>query len=191
MKIKGSALIHTRNYLNKSWGSELTTALMAKLPPSSREIFGSDRLTSFGWYPVSVWNAVVDEAARWPGKSGAGIVRDIAQYVSQQDLTLAHKVLLKLGTPALVMRQGSVFWSTYFNGGDLIAHQISDRRFRMVLHLGTDPANDPGRLTCREAVTGWQENAIRLSGGYGGQSIHVKCRFERHPVCEYDVSWSR
>lgn len=191
MKIKGSALIHTRSFLNKTWGSELANALIAKLAPSSREIFTSDRLHTFGWYPVTVWNSVVDEAARWPGKGGPSIVREIAHYVSTQDLTLAHKVLLKLGTPALVMRQASTFWGTYFNGGDLIAHQIDEQHFKLILHLGTDPVNDPGRLTCREAIPGWHESAIRLAGGYGARSVHAKCRFEGHPVCEFHVSWFR
>jgi hypothetical protein len=140
---------------------------------------------------VAVWNAVITEAARWPGKAGPAIVRDIAQYVSQQDLTLAHKVLLKLGTPALVMRQASTFWSMYFSGGNLVAEQREDRYFHCILHLGTDPQSDPGRLTCREAVPGWQENAIRLAGGYAPRSLHVRCRFEGHPVCEYEVRWVR
>jgi hypothetical protein len=190
MNIKGSALIHTRTYLSKSWGSELTAALVAKLSPANREIFNG-QLSSYGWYPVAVWNAVTEEAARWPGKSGLGVVRDIATYVAQQDLTLAHKVLLKLGTPALMMRQASILWRGYFSGGELVAEQVADRQFRMILHLGTDPQTDPGRITCREAVPGWHENAIRLAGGYAGRSMHVKCRFEGHPVCEFDVSWVR
>lgn len=191
MNIKGSALIHTRTYLQKNWGSELASALVAKLSPANREIFNAPNLSSYGWYPVAVWNSVTEEMVRWPGKGRASVVRDIATYVAQQDLTLAHKVLLKLGTPALMMRQASTLWRGYFSGGDLVAEQLGDRHFRLILHLGTDPVADPGRLTCREAVTGWHENALRLSGGYCGRSVHVKCRFEGHPVCEYDVTWAR
>jgi hypothetical protein len=189
MKIKGSTLVHTRTYLRKNWGSELASMLEAKLAPAIREVYCSGNLTNYGWYPVAVWNAVLDEVARWPGKGGTRTIRDMTAFIASQDLTLAHKVLLKLGSPALVMRQASTFWSTYFNGGDLIAHQRNERHFKIVLHLGTDPQTDPGRLTCREAIPAWQENAIRLAGGIAGQSLHMKCRFEGHTTCEFDVTW--
>jgi hypothetical protein len=61
----------------------------------------------------------------------------------------------------------------------------------MILHLGVDPQADPSRLTCREAVPAWQENALRLAGARGARSVHVKCRFEANTVCEYDVRWIR
>ncbi len=189
MKVKGSTLVHTRSFLRKNWGSELASVLESKLPPAIREVYCSPSLHTFGWYPVPVWNTVLEEVSRWPGKGGPSVIRDMCAFIAQQDLSIAHKVLLKLGTPGLVMRQASTFWSTYFSGGDLIAHQVSDKRFKIVLHLGIDPQADPGRLTCREGVPGWQENAIRMSGGLAGRSLHVKCRFEGHPTCEYDVTW--
>jgi hypothetical protein len=191
MKIRGSALLHSRTFLTSRWGSEITATLIAKLPPGARDTFASQSLSAFSWYPVSIWNAVADEVARWPGKSGALTIRDMAAYVAAQDLTIAHKVLLKLGTPDLVMRQASIFWGTYFNGGSLLAFPAGERRFRLVLHVGVDLQLDPGRLTCREAVPAWQESAIRLAGGYGGRSQHVKCRFEGSASCEYDVRWIR
>lgn len=191
MKIRGSALIHTRTFLHTRWGSETTSLLVAKLPALAQEVLTSPNLTAFGWYPVIVWNALVEEVARWPGKNGTSVIRDIAGYVAERDLTLAHKVLLKLGTPDLVLRQASVFWSTYFNGGTLIAMPEGERCFRLVLHLGVDAQTDPGRLTCREAVPAWQDNAIRLAGARGGRSHHVKCRFEGHTTCEYEVRWMR
>ena len=191
MKIRGSALIHTRTFLHTRWGSETTSHLMAKLPDAVQEVFASPDLNAFGWYPVVVWNSLVEEVSRWPGKNGANAIRDIAGYVAERDLTLAHKVLLKLGTPELVLRQASVFWATYFNGGNLQAFPQGERFFKLVLHLGVDPQTDPGKLTCREAVTAWQENAIRLAGARGGRSHHVKCRFEGHPTCEFEVRWMR
>ncbi|HSN98216.1 MAG TPA: hypothetical protein VLS89_07955 [Candidatus Nanopelagicales bacterium] len=163
--------------------------LAARLSPPIAQIFESPDLIPHGWYPVQVWNAVCDEVARWPNKPGPSVIRDIASFAAQQDLTLAHKVLLKLGTPDLVLRQAGVFWAMYFNGGQLIPVPQGERRFKMVLHLGTDKSVDPGRFTCREAVPGWQETALRLAGARGPRSVHVTCRFEGAPACEFDVTW--
>jgi hypothetical protein len=190
MKIRGSALIHTQTFLTTRWGSESTTMLTAKLPAAAQEVFRGD-LRPYGWYPVSAWNAVAEEVARWPGKNGPAAIRDIAAYAAEQDLTIAHKVLLALGTPDLVLRQAGVFWGMYFNGGNLAAFKVEERHFRMVLHLGVDPQLDPSRFTCREAVPAWQEHAIRLAGARAGRSTHVKCRFEGGVACEYEVRWMR
>ncbi|XYH99143.1 hypothetical protein ACMHYB_05065 [Sorangium sp. So ce1128] len=189
MKIRGSALMHTRTYLQTRWGSQSISVLDSKLPASVRAVFSSPDLVAHSWYPVSVWNAIADEISRWPNKSG--VIRDLAAYVAEQDLTLAHKVLLKLGTPALVMRQAGVMWGMYFNGGRLAPFAEGERFFRLILYLGVDPQADPGRQTCRDAVPAWQENALRLSGARGGQSLHTRCRFEGHPTCEYEVRWLR
>lgn len=189
MKIRGSALIHTRNFLRTRWGNQAVSILEAKLPTSVRAVFVTSELVAHAWYPVTIWNSLVEEVVRWPNKHNA--VREIAAYVAEQDLTLAHKVLLKLGTPELVMRQAGVFWNTYFNGGRLTPFAEGDRFFRLVLYLGVDPQADPGRHTCREAVPAWQENALRLAGARGGQSQHVRCRFEGHPTCDYEVRWLR
>jgi hypothetical protein len=60
-----------------------------------------------------------------------------------------------------------------------------------VLNLGTDPTLDPSPITCREAVPAWQEKAIRLAGAVAGRSVQVKCRFEGHPRCEFEITWAR
>ncbi|MCC6558066.1 MAG: hypothetical protein IT372_34395 [Polyangiaceae bacterium] len=183
--------MHTRTYLRTRWGWEQTALLTGKLPAEAREIFGSPELALHGWYPITVWNAVLDEIARANVRGGPSAVRDVASFIAQEDLTLTHKVLLKLGTPDLVLRQGSTFWRMYFTGGDLFTERLGEKHFKLVLHLGNDPKSDPGRLTCAEAVPGWQENSIRLAGGYGARSNHVKCRFSGHPSCEFDVRWVR
>jgi hypothetical protein len=189
MKIRGSALIHTKNFLRTRWGNQSLTILQTKLSAQVSAALFSTELNAHSWYPVSVWNALVEEVVRWPNKHGA--IRDIAAYIAEQDLTLAHKVLLKLGTPELVMRQAGVFWNTYFSGGRLTPFSEGERYFRLVLYLGVDAQADPGRHTCRDAVPAWQENALRLAGARGGQSQHVKCRFDGHSTCEYEVRWIR
>src|SRR5262245_31219201 len=99
MKIRGTALIHARTYLRTRWGSQALAMLDAKLPAAARTVFSSPELTTHGWYPVTVWNSLVEEVVRWPNRHGA--LRDIAAYIAEQDLNMAHKVLLKLGTPEL------------------------------------------------------------------------------------------
>lgn len=190
MNIKGSALIHARNFIQSRWGHESTglSGVLERLEPASRQLFTSN-LLSHAWYPVAVWNEVVEQAARRT-ENPSRTVRELAAYVAQEDLTTAYKILLKIGTPEMVFRRAGVFWSKYFDGGKSEGFPTGPKHFMVTLEaLGRDAKNDPGMLTCREAVPSWQENAIRLTGTPGGKSVHVKCRFDGHDRCEYDVSW--
>jgi hypothetical protein len=185
MRVKGSALIHSRTFLEGRLGTDELARVQVAMSPADRQILAS-QVRAHGWYPVSIWNAISEAVVR---EGGVGTLRQLAAYVADNDLTVAYRLLLSVGSPHILFRRAGLFWAKYFDGGRFESVRQGDKRFGNLLHAGTDPVLDPGVLTCREVVPAWQAHALRLTGVTGGKSIHRACRFDGLPACEYEVTW--
>ncbi len=185
MNVRGSALVHGRAWMGERFGAEALSEFEERLDPARREVLRS-ALKGHSWYPVSIWNAMSEEVAR---TGGVDALRDFAREVAKRDLSAPYRVLLSVGSPSILFRRAGLFWTKYFDGGTFESLPEGERRFRNHLRAGSDPKLDPGRLTCEVAIPAWQEQSLRLAGAVGGRSTHVRCRFDGHRACEFEVAW--
>jgi hypothetical protein len=185
MRVKGSALLHSRTFLEARLGREALGRIDGAMSAADRQLFTSP-VRIHGWYPVSIWNAVSEAVVR---EGGLATLQHLAAFVADSDLTVPYRLLLSVGSPHILFRRAGLFWAKYFDGGRFESVRKGEKRFVNLLHAGTDPVLDPGPLTCREVVPAWQEHALRLTGVTGGKSVHRACRYDGLPACEYEVTW--
>ncbi|EYF06272.1 Hypothetical protein CAP_2150 [Chondromyces apiculatus DSM 436] len=141
------------------------------------------------WYPVRLWNDLVDRYIAQFGGGDPQSFRQVAEQVAETDLNTFFKVLLKMGSPALVLRRASSLWERYFDVGVMEPVERGPRHFLLRLTAPRSVERGPGPVTCAVGVPAWQERALRSAGALGVRSTHVACRFKGATTCEFDVIW--
>lgn len=187
--VNGSALGKFKSYVITRHGDAGMERWTAELGPEDAAVLRGIILPN-GWYPVRLWNVLVDRYVTLFGAGDAHSFRPVAEQIGGDDLHTFFKVLLKLGSPAMVLRRSSSLWERYFDQGTMDSVELGPTRFQIRLSAPRDAERGPGPVTCAVGVPAWQERVLRDAGGRGVRTAHVSCRFRGAPVCEYDITWA-
>lgn len=186
--VKGNALSNVQRYVELSHGSEEFQKLIADLPEDERAIFGGIVLPG-SWYPVGVWNRLLERLIDGLGGEDPQSFRPVAEFIAEHDLTMIFKVLFKVATPAMIVQRTPSLWERYFDMGTVVPSEEAPTRYvvRLSAPLGVEDA--PGRITCAAGVPAWLAHAVTLAGGYKSYAHERACRFRGAHACEIEVGW--
>lgn len=184
---KGAILLHTRDFVLETLGSQGWERVLADLRPEDRVLFGSVVLHAT-WYPVAHWNRLTAVVLPRIGPDATDGMRMLAGYIAKQDLAAAHRLVLKLGSPEFMLRRTGQLWSRYFDAGTLTPEEVSPARWRIFLDAPRGADEAPDRFTCGPGVTAWVANGLQLSGTKA-RVTETRCRFQEGTRCEYEVAW--
>lgn len=187
--VKGSALGKLKNCVVQRHGDAGMQRWTAELGVEDAAVLRGLILPN-AWYPVRLWNSLVDRYVTLFGAGDAQSFRLVAEQIAEDDLHSFFKVLLKLGSPAMVLRRASSLWERYFDEGTMDAAELGPTRFHIRLMAPRDAERGAGRVTCAVGVPAWQDRALRTAGARSVRTAHVSCRFKGALACEYDVTWT-
>src|SRR6185295_15159026 len=126
---KGTLLLNLRAYVERQHGPTGWRNVVDFVGDSDRAVLDGMMLTG-GWYPVGVWNRVVDaylSRAEHPGQE----MNEIARFTADRDLNSLFKALLRMGSPAFVLSRTDSLWRRYFDAGEFRPKQTSPRQFTL------------------------------------------------------------
>ena len=112
---------------------------------------------------------------------------ELCRYIAQKDVLALYKMLLKVGSPALIMRQTGSIWSRYFDTGRFEAVETGPRQWRLQLDAPQSEDSAPSFYTC-EGVRAWLTAAVQLTRATL-TITEAHCRFQGAPVCVFQASW--
>lgn len=187
--VKGNALGKLKSCVANRHGDAGMERWTAELGPEDAAMLRGLILPN-SWYPVRLWNTLADRYVTLFGAGDMQSFRAVAEQIAEEDLHTFFKVLLKLGSPAMVIRRASSLWERYFDEGTMDATELGPSHFHVRLTAPRDAERGAGRVTCSVGVPAWQERALRTAGGKGVRAAHVSCRFKGALACEYDVTWA-
>lgn len=145
-------------------------------------------MLSASWYPVGAWNRVLATVlSRFPLAARDHEMRKIAAFIAEHDLNGVYKMILRLGSPELLLRRSDSLWTRYFDTGRLHWQEDGTQRFRLSLE-STGASEMPDRFTCDPGVCAWLETGLRMTG-VQGSVVHHDCRLTNGSRCEYSVTW--
>lgn len=113
---------------------------------------------------------------------------ELARHISDRDLNTIFKLVLKIGSPHMLLRRGPSLWARYYDTGIVESEQLAPHQWQMTLDAPTDPEEAANRFICAQGVCGWVEHGLELTG-VTGTCQHVECRFQGADRCRYDVRW--
>jgi hypothetical protein len=181
-KFKGSVYESTRAFVQKEFGSEGVTRILAALPIAERQMLSS--ATAIDWIPVEPVLHFHHELERQFGAGDLSVCVRAGRFSAGWSLNSVLKMLVRLQSPhALVDRAASV-WSRYHDTGHWELEPKEPQRFSAKL-VGFE-VRDP-HFCAR--LRGWLQGAIELTGGVHAITTEFKCRCKGHEYCAYATTW--
>jgi hypothetical protein len=187
-RAKGTTFLHMREFVIRYHGDEAWAAVLEKLPERDRILLDGNLLLVGGWYPVGAWNRVLN--AFLPATYAdvdAGMTK-VASYISEKDLNMLFKIVLKMGSPEFLLKRTGSIWSRYFDTGTLTYEEVAPRHWRLTLEVPRGEEDAPDYFTCAPGVSAWITQGLRLTG-VDGKVEHVNTREGASLVYEYRAGW--
>ena len=184
---KGSLLIHTRDYVVRRGGEKAWSALVDAASAAERGVLSGIFLAG-SWYPIGPITRVVArfcEATDAPDDE----MRRLSAYIADTDLGSVYKMILRLGSPEMLVRRTGSLWGRYFDVGEMTPKQIDKQHWELRLAMALEDDCAPNRLFCGPGCPSWIEMGLRLTGATNARVTHVECRFKNRTACIYSVTW--
>lgn len=183
MRIKGSALRSTMNYLREHFRPEEVQKVMEALPSDARAELEKPILVS-SWYEADllfvVMNKMVTELKQVPEI----LFPKMGVQSCDDGMNTVYKIFFKMGAPSYMLKFTTQVWSNYYSEGKMrVLASASDSA-----HVRLEGAQFPDRAMCLR-ITGWLRRALELTGAEVTSLTHSACTFEKAPFCEWKASW--
>ncbi|WP_437591180.1 hypothetical protein [Sorangium sp. So ce1000] len=187
--VKGNALGGFKDFVAAQHGAAGVARWLEGLSPQDAAQVGGI-LLPHGWYPVSLWNSLIDRYVALFGDGNPQCFRPVASAIAAADLQRFFTVLLKAASPATMLRRSSSLWERYFDEGTMEATEVAPKRFTVRLTASRLLDRAPGPVTCAVGIPAWEERILSHMGAREGRCLHTRCRFRGARACEFEVSWS-
>ena len=183
MKVKGSALRSSMNFLRENYPAPTVELILKGLPEEDRKILALPILAS-SWYPIEV----LSRLARAMEKETPGDPEDLFTRLGKQScedgLNTIYKIFFKVGTPSFIIKRVAQVWSNYYDEGRMTILSSTSN----TVHVRLDERPMPDAAMCTR-ITGWMIRAIELSGGRRISLDHTACVHRGAPHCEWKADW--
>ena len=122
-KVKGANIINWRTFVDRQ-GNDVWSAMISSLTPSDRdELMG---LNSMSWYEVSLQNRVLEALVEHlPGSENEVLMR-LTEFEARQDLTVVHRMFLRMANPAFMVEQGARLWGRFYDRGKWTSERVEN-----------------------------------------------------------------
>jgi hypothetical protein len=182
-QVKGNLLAARPRYVRDKWGEGGYADVAARLTGDAKAAFTGNALP-FAWYAFPTL-AEIDRAILL-GPMGGDLkhMKHFGSTIARYDLSTIYKVLLKVGSPAFLLKRVSVVYSTYVRGGAITAASVTQGHARLAMSDGDFPL-----YFCDQGVPGWFTAAIELSGGKDIHVAQVDCVHRGAKSCAWEASW--
>ncbi len=182
MRTKGTPLKAALGWVEHEHGEAGVQRVLEHLEEEHRRLIGRTVLPS-SWYPLGVLVDVLTTADRKFGRGTLSLCRDIGRWSSDYEVTLLHKVFLKLSSLDYWFKGAASMWAFYYGAG----------KMRTTVEGGTGEIlltefNPLSKSFCMR-FEGWLERTIELGGVSGVRVRHTECVLDGHPGCRFEGSW--
>ncbi len=183
MKVKGSALRSTMNYLREHFTSEQVNRVLSALPAGHRDELSKPILIST-WYDSAILFNLMNAMARESGQPSEVLFHRLGRQSCDDGLNTVYRIFFKIGTPSYMLKFTVQVWRNYYDEGKFVVLSGSSNQ----AHIRLQDVSFPDSGMCVR-VTGWLERALELSGARNIRMSHSACRFSGAPSCEWTATW--
>jgi hypothetical protein len=183
-QVKGNLVAARPRYVKDNWGDAGYADVLSRLAGEAKATFVGTALP-FAWYPFATLAEIDRAIVLGPMGGDVKQMKHFGATVARYDLSTIYKMLLKVGSPAFVLKRVNVVYSTYIRGGGITAATVTKGDARLAMSDGDFPM-----YFCEQGVPGWFTAAIELSGGKNAHVTHVECVHRGAKNCAWEATWS-
>lgn len=121
-----------RSYVQSTFGdASWLTVLESMRSDDASTLRG---LVPVGWYPLELQYRLVRAIDAALGGADGALVSDIGRYEAQQDLTVVHRLFLRMANPGFVLEQSGRYWSRFYKSGrwEVVRHSSTEASARLL-----------------------------------------------------------
>jgi hypothetical protein len=185
--VKGTLLVHLRAFVIREFGEPGWEQLVGTLRPADREVLGGLVLVG-AWLPIGVWNRALETFLTANYSDPASNMGRLAKFVADRDLNTLFRLVLKVGSPDFILGRTASLYNRYFESGTFVPQKVGPQHWVATLTVPRNEDQGPGLFSCDAGISAWLVHALELSG-VRPTVTHPKCRFNRSPYCQYDLTW--
>jgi len=184
MEVKGEALHALSTFVKEKYGDAGYTTFLEALPPASKAIYSQTVLVS-NWYSfndgLKVPTATISKVF---ANNDPGIAREMGWYSADHGLKGVYRLLVKLGSPAMIAKRASSVFSNYYRPSVMVADSITDKS--AVLRITQFEEIDP---FMEQRIAGWVQRAIELCNCKNPKITLIKSMVRGDGETAYQVTW--
>ncbi len=183
MKVKGSAIISTLDFVNINYGKAGLKRILNVLDETDKKVLNETLFATF-WYPlktlINLSKAVDDEF----GIGDLSFIRRLGSFSASHDLRTIYRIFYKIGSPQFVISRASQVFATYYDAGNL--ETIDSGKGFVILELIDFPEIDEVLI---QRISGWIEKTLTLSGGENVKTIATIKEKAGKEYVEFNSKW--
>ena len=168
--------VESHRTLPEAWAQ-----VLARLSPADREI--ADHALASAWYPLDAYVRLIHAVADVLGGGDVRTMVELGRYEAEHDLTVVHRIFLKLLHPATLAEKTAEYWSRFHDTGEWTATRKANG-YQMVLR-GWGCADD---ALCAELI-GYLTRLLELIGTKEPRLRHPECRARGGSACVFEGHW--
>lgn len=157
---KGSNLHHLRGFVHKRLGLDAWDRLVAEL--SEEEQATWQALVPVGWYPLELQLKTLGLMDKVLGRGDGALIETLGVYEAQQDLTVVHRLFLRMANPAYLLEKSGEYWNRFYDVGRWETTRVSKQEARGVLRDVALMNDDFGRYLAAYLRAMWQLMGAKL-----------------------------
>ena len=185
MKVKGSAVAATPEFIKEKFGSAGYERWLSGLPDETRKIYEGKILLN-AWYPLKETLTVPTQrycSLFYDGDPKGAI--ECGRYSAEKGLKGIYRTFIKLGSPEFIGKCATVILPTFYEPSKIVVQ--STEKGKVVFRITEFPEISK---VVEYRIIGWIQRAIEISGGRNASVKLVKSMCDNNPYCEFEVTWS-
>lgn len=187
VSVKGSAITARIRWVRDLHGEDGFRRLKQALGPDERKVL-EGKILPHEWVPFELFVAVSVELDRIYGKGDLDLCREMGRYAAQVNLPTLYRIFYALGSPGFIVTRAARVWDVHYSSGRLDTQTTKSPDGSETARLRLVGFETPHRAHCN-AVLGWCEQSILLSGGKLVSAGETKCRTRGDELCEIVATW--
>jgi len=133
---RGSNLHHIRKFVLEQYGRRGWAEVLGVLGPTDASRVR--RVLVMSWFPLELQYRVLRTVDEVLGQGDGGVVKAIGRYEAEQDLTVVHRLFLRMANPGFVLEQAGRYWRRFYTSGRWEVERDASDRARVLL-IGLEP----------------------------------------------------
>lgn len=184
MLAKGSNMHHMRTWVLRMHGDDAWERVLAALSPEDTATVLS--VLPVAWYPLSTQHNLLRAIDGQLGVGDGALAAVVGRYEAEQDLTMVHRLFLRMANPAFVLEKAGDYWGRFYEKGEWVVTRGEDGRSARGELRGLEPLDE---LFC-VYLDAYITRMFGLVGAKGVLGSHPRCRCRGAEACVYEGRWS-
>ena len=177
---KGTIVTVLRKYTVMRFGEAGWERVLQGLTPEDRAVIGS--VVAVGWYSTRQVMATFEAFRRAHMPAAPTVLVDYGRAAAESDLTMFHRLFLKMANPAFVLEKTAEYWSRFHTHGRWVVERLPNGA-SCTLH------EFAGSATYCDCVLPYSGRLFELVGARNVRARHPKCVHRGEQACVFLTTW--